>query len=101
MYMLGGGRTEPPSLLTRLKAGFVLAVMLCIGAVVFAGILAVGLVLIPVVLVVGAIGYFVIRRRIRQAIRAMEEPRQDLTGRENVRVRRTTEQGPSFGDRPL
>ena len=92
MYTLGGGQAEPPGPLARFKAALVLVVMLVLGALVLAGILAVGLVLLPFALLAIAIGYFVIRRRIRQAIRAMEDPqgfaRGDTAGRENVRVRR-------------
>ena len=96
MYTLGGGQTKPPGPFDRLKAGLLLAVMLFIGALVLAGILAVGLVLLPFVLIGAGIGWFIIRRRIRQALRAMEDPREDTTGRENVRVRRPSGDSP-FG----
>ena len=89
MYTLGGGSAKPPSLMDRIRAGLMLAVLIVVGAVILAGILAVSIVLVPFVLVGAAIGWFIIRRRIRQAIRAMEDPGTATTGRENVRVRRT------------
>lgn len=103
MYTLGGGQSQPPGPLARLKAALFLAVMLVVGAIVLASLLALGLVLLPFALLAGIIAWLVIRRRIRQAIRAMEDPdfnpRGDNTGRENVRVRRFS--GLQSGEGPL
>ena len=89
MYTLGGGSARPPSPMDRLRAGLMLAVLIVVGAVILAGILAVSLVLLPFVLVGAAIGWFIVRRRIRQAMSAVEDPGSTTAGRENVRVRRT------------
>jgi len=91
---LGGGSAKPPGPMGRLRAWFFMAIMVVVGAIILAGILAVGLVLLPIVLLGSIIGWFLIRRRIRQAMRAMEEPTVRDSGRENVRVR-----GPAQGDR--
>lgn len=97
-YTLGGGPSQPPGPLARLKAALLLGVMLVVGALVLAAIIGLGLVLLPFALLAGIIAWLVIRRRIRQAIRAMEDPsfgaRNDATGRQNVRVR------PPAADRP-
>ncbi|OAB63898.1 hypothetical protein AY599_25985 [Leptolyngbya valderiana BDU 20041] len=93
-YTLGGGQAPEPGPLTRLKVALMMGVLVVIGAVVLAGIVALGLVLLPFALIAGIVGWFVIRHRIRQAIRAMESPREDTSGRENVRVRRSSE-GPA------
>lgn len=74
--------------MARLRGWLFMAVMVVLGAVILAGVLALGLVLLPFVLVGSIIGWLLIRRRIRQAMRMMEEPTVHDAGRENVRVRR-------------
>lgn len=86
-YVFECGKAKAPTLLDRIRATIVLAIMIVLGAAVLAGILAVGLVLLPFVLVGGLIAWFLVRRRIRQALRAMEEPSSNQSGRVNVKVR--------------
>lgn len=87
-YTLGGGETPAPGPITRLKVALMMVVLVVVGAVVLAGVIALGLVLLPFALVAGIVGWLVIRHRIRQALRAMEQPTGEDAGRENVRVRR-------------
>lgn len=87
-YTLGGGRAPDPGPLARLKGALLMAVLVVIGAAVLAGVIALGLVLLPFAIIAGIVAWLVIRHRIRQALRAMEDPQEDTTGRENVRVRR-------------
>lgn len=94
-YTLGGGEVRTPGPLARLKVALMLGVLMVLGAVVLTGIIAIGLVLLPFALIAVGVGWFVIRRRIRQAMRAMETPQEDTTGRENVRVRQPA-QGPGI-----
>lgn len=93
-YTLGGGQAPSPGPLARLKTALMLGVLVVVGAVIVVGIVAVGLVLLPFAIIAGFVGWFLIRRRIRQALRAMESPPEDTTGRENVRVRRPAQDGP-------
>ncbi len=71
-----------------------LGALVVIGAVILVGIVAVGLIMLPFALVAVLVGWFLIRRRIRQALRAMEDPPEDTSGRENVRVRKPAQDGP-------
>jgi hypothetical protein len=93
-YTLGGGRAPNPGPLARLKAALMLGVLVAIGAVIVVGFVAVGLILLPFALIAIGVGWFLIRRRIRQAVRAMETPPQDISGRENVRVRKPAQDNP-------
>lgn|GEM_PF-6821587 len=94
-YTLGGGQAPSPGPLARLKAILLLGVLVVIGAVILVGIVAIGLVLLPFALLAALIGWFLVRRRVRQALRAMETPADDIAGRENVRVRRPVQDNPS------
>lgn len=93
-YTLGGGQAPNPGPLARLKAALMLGVLVVLGAVILVGIVAVGLVLLPFALIAVGVGWFFIRRRIRQALRAMESPPEDTAGRENVRVRKPAQDNP-------
>lgn len=93
-HTLGGGQAPSPGPLARLKTALMLGVLVVIGAVILVGIVAVGLVLLPFAIIAGLVGWFLIRRRIRQALRAMESSPEDTAGRENVRVRRPAQDSP-------
>ncbi|GIW74686.1 MAG: hypothetical protein KatS3mg103_1208 [Phycisphaerales bacterium] len=69
--LLGGPDLPPPGPLERLKDALLTAVMLVLGAAVLAGIVAVGLVLLPIALLAGAVGWWLIRRRLARALAAM------------------------------
>lgn len=91
IYTLGGGQAPNPGPLARLKAALMMGVLIVVGAAILAGILALSLVLIPFAVVAALVGWFIIRRRIRRALRAMDSPQEDPSGRENVRVRQSTQ----------
>lgn len=91
-HTLGGG--QAPSPLTRLKTALMLGVLVAIGAVILIGIVAIGLIMLPFAIIAAGVGWFLIRRRIRQAMRAMESPGESTAGRENVRVRQPTQDNP-------
>lgn len=86
-YTLGGDQPAPPTLAQRIKSALVFGVLAVFGAAILALIVAFAIVLLPIAIVAALIGWFFIRRRIRQAIRAMEGDPTDTPGRENVRVR--------------
>lgn len=86
-YTLEGGQPTPPTLAQRLKSALITGVLVVVGATILALIVAFALVLLPIAILAALAGWYLIRRRIRQAIRAMEAPHQPTAGRENVRVR--------------
>jgi Flp pilus assembly protein TadB len=93
-YTLGGGPGPRPGPLARLKATLVMAALVAVGAAILAGIVAISLVLLPFALLTVLVGWLVIRHRVRRALRAMEDPPEDTTGRENVRVREPAQGDP-------
>lgn len=93
-HTLGGGQAPNPSPLARLKAALMLGLLVVIGAIILIGIVALGLIMLPFALIAVGVGWFLIRRRIRQAMRAMEPQRESNAGRENVRVRRPPQDNP-------
>lgn len=93
-HTLGGGQSPSPGPLARLKTALMLGALVVIGAVILIGIVAIGLFLLPFALVAAIVGWFLIRRRIRQAMRAMETPSEETAGRENVRVRKPAQDSP-------
>lgn len=86
-YTLGTGQTTPPTLGQRIKAAIIMALLTITGAAVLALIVAFAIILLPIAIVAGLVGWLIIRRRIRQAIRVMDADTMDTAGRENVRVR--------------
>lgn len=93
-HTLGGGQAPGPGPLARLKAALMLGVLVVIGAIILIGIVALGLIMLPFAIIAAGVGWFLIRRRIRQAMRAMESPGESTAGRENVRVRQPTQDNP-------